>query len=438
MARMGKGEPLVLDDELVVEDDVEIERARTPAHLAHPAPLALDRQQSVEQVEGRQLRLDEHDHVEVRPLVVRTAHGICLEDLRLGDEVPEVPVGEARDPVAQMGDAVAEIRPECHGDPAHPSCLSGADRYASTMVERVTYDEFGLFHENATEYGLPFDAPPTVTREHVEVSGGRNMSALRWGSASPRIVFLHGGAQNAHTWDTVALALDLPVLCIDLPGHGHSDSAAPLLSGAGPLEQNAADMANIIERLAPRADAVVGMSLGGLTSLALAEHHPSLVRRLVLVDITPGVNSEKTKQITDFVNGPATFPSFDELLARTIQFNPGRSESSLRRGILHNALQLDDGSWVWRYRRPDAPPLSEADGTRPPTSALWETVSGFDKPMMFVRGMRPQSVVGDDDEAELRRRAPHVRVEHVAEAGHSVQGDRPLELAAMIADFLGA
>ena len=56
---------------------------------------------------------------------------------------------------------------------------------------------------------------------------------------------------------------------------------------------------------------------------------------------------------------------------------------------------------------------------------------------MFVRGMRPQSVVGDEDEAELRKRAPHARVEHVAEAGHSVQGDRPLELAALIADFLG-
>ena len=33
------------------------------------------------------------------------------------------------------------------------------------------------------------------------------MSALLWGIDSPEIVFVHGGAQNAHTWDTVALAL---------------------------------------------------------------------------------------------------------------------------------------------------------------------------------------------------------------------------------------
>ena len=33
-------------------------------------------------------------------------------------------------------------------------------------------------------------------------------------------------------------------------------------------------------------------------------------------------------------------------------------------------------------------------------------------------------------------RLPAARVEHVEGAGHSVQGDKPLELAALIADFV--
>ena len=310
--------------------------------------------------------------------------------------------------------------------------------YRECMNNRVPYDEFGMFHENAAEYGIPFDAPPVVSRVFVEMGDGRSMSALKWGTSSPRIVFLHGGAQNAHTWDTVALALGEPLLCIDLPGHGHSDSAAAFDKSAAPLQQNAADVARVIDAMAPDALAVVGMSLGGLTTLALSRDRPDLVRSMVLVDITPGVNQEKTKQITDFVNGPATFPSFEELLERTIAFNPTRTVESLRRGILHNALQKDDGSWVWRYRRDDAPALPEVDGKveRPSTAALWEAVRHFGKPMMFVRGMRSQSVVTDDDEAELRRLASSVRVEHVQEAGHSVQGDTPLELASLIADFL--
>jgi pimeloyl-ACP methyl ester carboxylesterase len=310
------------------------------------------------------------------------------------------------------------------------------------MAERIPYDEFSMFHENASEYGIPFTQPPHVTREFVAMSDGRRMSALKWGTDEPQLVFLHGGAQNAHTWDTVALALNVPLICIDLPGHGHSDSAAPFDKAALPLQQNAADMAAVIRTLAPNAKAVIGMSLGGLTTIALARDNADIVRKMVLVDITPGVTGEKTKQITDFVNGPATFPSFEELLERTIQFNPTRTVESLRRGILHNALQQEDGSWVWRYRRDDAPPLPEmkaqVDTAEKPAldrSSLWDAIQHYGKALMFIRGMRPQSVVTDDDETELRKRASSVRVEHMQEAGHSVQGDMPLELAELIRDF---
>ena len=297
------------------------------------------------------------------------------------------------------------------------------------MPARIPYDEFGLFHENAAEFGLPYDGPPVVRREHVEVAPGRRLSALVWGSDAPELVLLHGGAQNAHTWDTVAMALGRPLVAIDLPGHGHSDGPA---EGSADLASNARDVAVAVEALAPGALAVVGMSLGGMTAMALAEARPDLVRRLVLVDITPGVDGDKAAAIVAFVDGPESFPDFDELLARTMEFNPTRSESSLRRGILHNALQRDDGSWVWRYRR-----FVERGGPVDAT-ALWDVVSGLTVPLMLVRGMRPQSVVDDADEAELLRRQPTARVEHVAEAGHSVQGDDPLTLARLLDDFVAS
>ena len=50
--------------------------------------------------------------------------------------------------------------------------------------------------------------------------------------------------------------------------------------------------------------------------------------------------------------------------------------------------------------------------------------------------MRPQSVVDDADEAELRRRCPTATVVHVEEAGHSLQGDTPVELAHLIDGFI--
>ncbi|HUE58989.1 MAG TPA: alpha/beta hydrolase [Acidimicrobiales bacterium] len=303
------------------------------------------------------------------------------------------------------------------------------------MATRVPYDEFGMFQENAAEFGIPYSGPPAVVRREVIMDDGRKISSLVWGTSEPDVVFLHGGAQNAHTWDTVLLALDRPAVAVDLPGHGHSDGPR---GGYLDVTDNANDVATVIEALAPSARAVVGMSLGGLTAIALADSHPTLVGALVLVDITPGVNADKSQAITAFVNGPESFPDFDSLLARTIEHNPTRSISSLRRGILHNAEQREDGSWVWRYARHRALEPSTSDGPFRDFASRWEALSRLNVPLMLVRGMRPQSVVDDSDEAELLRRVPTARVEHVEDAGHSVQGDAPLELARLIDDFIGS
>jgi pimeloyl-ACP methyl ester carboxylesterase len=314
------------------------------------------------------------------------------------------------------------------------------------MTERVEYDEFGLFHENAAEYGLPFDRPPDVRRVFADVGEGRRLSALVWQDRDPELVLLHGGAQNAHTWDTVAMALDRPLVAIDLPGHGHSDG--PGDRPEGPLNPygNAADVAAAVRALAPAARAVVGMSLGGLTAIALGAGAPELVRRLVLVDVLPGIKDQRARHITAFVGGPPSFASLDELLERTARFNPARSRSSLRRGILHNAEQQPDGTWVWRWarHRPAPAPVSPAPVRPAPSSPgtstryeqLWGALSSVAVPVLLARGMRPDSVLDDDDERELRRRLPSAQVVHVEGAGHSLQGDTPLELAAIIERFV--
>jgi pimeloyl-ACP methyl ester carboxylesterase len=310
------------------------------------------------------------------------------------------------------------------------------------MVQRVEYDEFGLFHENAAEWGLPYDGPPAVRREAADMGDGRQLSALVWGDAEPELVFIHGGAQNAHTWDTVAMALGRPLVAIDLPGHGHSDGPGAHSAGHISAEGNATDVAVAIRQLAPQAKAVIGMSLGGMTTIALAGQAPDLVRSAVLVDVTPGVNREKSAQITAFINGPESFPNFDELLARTIEYNPTRTESSLRRGILHNAVQREDGTWVWRYMRfrgamaSQQPPMPLEDPLAAGFAPLWDVLGAITVSVMLVRGMLPQSVVDDADEVELRRRLPGARIEHVDDAGHSVQGDAPLVLARLIDDFV--
>src|SRR5665213_2751610 len=292
-----------------------------------------------------------------------------------------------------------------------------------TDVPMFSYDEFSLFHENASEWGLHLDHPH-VQRLFVAVDGLRQLSGLRWGDDDPDLILVHGGAQNAHTFDTVAIALDRPLLALDLPGHGHSD-ASPYRASA--IASHALDLERAIERLTNVALPLVGMSLGGLCSILVAAERPDLVRSLVLIDITPGVNADKAKHITDFVNGPRTFDNFDELLARTIEHNPTRSVSSLRRGILHNAVQQSDGSWVWRHQL-----HARSELTAPDTGDLWEKLSELAMPVTLLRAIGPGSVVDDDDEEEFLKRLPGATVVHVADSGHSIQGDQPLVFAALL------
>jgi len=297
------------------------------------------------------------------------------------------------------------------------------------------YDEFGYLHENAAEIGIPFPGRPDVARGFVEVAPGRSLSYLRWGTADPEVVFLHGGGQNAHTWDYVALALGRPAIAVDLPGHGHSYWRPDRNYGAW---RGAEAVAAALPTLAPNARVVVGMSLGGATLIRLAATRPDLCRRAVIVDVTPhvtGVRERLTRAelgTVALVGAQPTYPSFEEMAATAVALSPYRAASGVRRGVRHNAHRRPDGSWTWRYDLSGPPPANSEH--RSDLARLWDDVDALKVPTMLVRGGESK-FVSDEDAAEFRRRQPTARYEVVPGAGHAVQSDQPLALTALISDF---
>ncbi len=165
-----------------------------------------------------------------------------------------------------------------------------------------------------------------------------------------------------------------PLVAVDLPGHGHSDGGRNGALDVGTQRRRrghgrpgaGARGARRRRHVAGRPDdAGPGAARAGARAVGRPRRHHA--RR----------HGREGAAITAFVNGPASFDSFDDLLARTIEHNPTRTESSLRRGILHNALQREDGrgcgatpAGVRRATRADA---GSAAPSR--TRALWEVVS---------------------------------------------------------------
>jgi pimeloyl-ACP methyl ester carboxylesterase len=66
---------------------------------------------------------------------------------------------------------------------------------------------------------------------------------------------------------------------------------------------------------------------------------------------------------------------------------------------------------------------------------LWNAVENVKAPLLLVRG-GTSPVVDDEDVAEVMRRNPTARVIVVEGAGHSVQGDKPVELAEILRSLL--
>lgn len=301
------------------------------------------------------------------------------------------------------------------------------------------YDEFALVEENAAEMGVAWPPVHAPRRLKVTVGAGQQLSVIRWGDAPPDVVFLHGGGQNAHTWDSVVVGLGRPALAIDLPGHGRSDRRSD--KNYGPWE-NALAVAEVLEQLAAGAVGVVGMSLGGATTTRLAATRPDLCRRAVIIDVSPNVNdpgrawTPEQRGTVALVSGPPTYESFDEVFAVTMAASPFRTEAGVRRGLRHNMVRLADGRWRWRYDIGGGD--EHADGTRAwiDFTPLWDDVAAISVPAMLVLGGESVFVL-PDDVAEFRRRLPSVRVETVAGAGHAVQSDQPAALVALLADFLG-
>lgn len=293
-----------------------------------------------------------------------------------------------------------------------------------------TEDEFAFLTDNATDLGLAAAPLPTVQRVSVKVDGGRSLSALIWGPGRPDIVTVHGGGQNAHSWDAFALALGRPLVAIDLPGHGHSSWREDRGYSPGQL---AADVAPVVRTLAATPAVIIGMSMGDMTAVALAGQHPELFKGLVLVDVTPNARPREGDPAVELIRGPRRFRTFDEMVESTAKHLPHRDLAGLRRGVRHNARQDCDGSWVWRYD--ELPGWTGGDLHPVDPEELWRALERLHAPVLLVRG-GGSATVREEDVAELLLRRPKSQATTIDGAGHNVQGERPVELARVLETFL--
>lgn len=275
----------------------------------------------------------------------------------------------------------------------------------------------------------------TLPRSRHIVCNGIRLRYLDWGGLPERrpILFLHGGALTAHTWDLVCIALRRTYRCLALDQRGHGDSEWSPTIDYGPDTQRR-DLEDFIDALWLHSVIPVGQSMGAINALAYTAHHPRNVAALVLVDAGPDVRIEGASRIHDFITRTGEPNSIEALIEEAMAFNPRRHPDLLRRSLLHNLRQLPDGRWTWKYDRRFFERSTVTD-LAAQVRELWMQVPQITCPTLVVRGT-DSDVFTDDQAAELAARLPDGRWKRIEGAGHTVQGDNPVALADAIRSFL--
>ncbi len=277
-------------------------------------------------------------------------------------------------------------------------------------------------------------------------ASGNRLIADVFGESGLAVLLLHGGGQTRHAWRKTAEQLahaGWTAYALDQRGHGDSEWVA---DAAYAFADFAADATAVADALAARSGerpAVVGASLGGIASL-LAEGEAeksgrgSLFSRLVLVDVTPRVDSAGIDKIQGFMRARGDgFGSVAEAAEAVAAYLPHRPRPRSHQGLKKNLRLYPDGRWRWHWdpRFMDGP-RGVASNRQGLEEVLVAAARRIVIPALLVRGGASE-VVQEAHAQEFLELVPHADYVDVAEARHMVAGDSNENFSAAILEFLG-
>jgi pimeloyl-ACP methyl ester carboxylesterase len=236
----------------------------------------------------------------------------------------------------------------------------------------------------------------------------------------PTILMLHGGGQNRHSWKNTGQILadaGFHVVALDSRGHGDSDRS-PTANYS--LETLTGDTLQVIYQIG-RPVALIGASMGGLTSLPVAhEAGPELVTKLVLVDVVPRFEKSGSARIRDFMfSGIDGFTSLEEAADAVAAYLPHRARPRSVEGLKKN-LRLRDGKWFWHWdpaflTAPDDDPFERAE-------MLEHAAINLEIPILLIRG-KLSDVVSTEGVQDFLQKVPGAQFVELSDAGHTAAGD---------------
>lgn len=243
----------------------------------------------------------------------------------------------------------------------------------------------------------------------------------------PPIIILHGLFGTLDNWQTIAkkLAKNYTVFIVDQRNHGRSPHM-----DTHTYDDMSEDLLSFMESQWIYKAHIIGHSMGGKTAMNFALNNPSYVDKLIVVDISP-----KT-----YIGNHGTI--FDTLLALDLEKVQNRKEADaifqktipefgVRQFLLKNLTRDKEKGYIWKM---NLPILLEY---YPQILAKGVPDEIFEDKTLFIRGKR-SSYIQDDEWHLVTSHFPNAQLKTIADAGHWVHAEAPVEFYNVLEDFLAS
>jgi len=163
----------------------------------------------------------------------------------------------------------------------------------------------------------------------------------------PPLILMPGLTANAHSFDAILNAgVRRRVLAVDLRGRGLSDKPDHGYS----MEDHAADIIDMLNRLGIESTVIGGHSFGGLLSIYLASHYPHRVEKIIMIDAAARMHPDIAEMVRPTLGYLGKqWPSFSDYLEK-IKNSPYLKDKWLPEMESHYRADVvkktDDGSYT--------------------------------------------------------------------------------------------
>lgn len=243
----------------------------------------------------------------------------------------------------------------------------------------------------------------------------------------PPVVIAHGLFGWKRNWATIAKYLGQThrVTTVDMRNHGESPHAPEMT-----YPHMADDLAAFIENRGIGPCPVIGHSMGGKASMALALSHPGLVERLLVLDIAPVDYSH------DYDTYVSTMKDIDlSAISKRSDVQPmiaGIAEDAgVEAFLMQNLTTAEDGSYRWRVNL-DALETHMSDIMSFPD---FSTDHAYPGQTLFLGGDQSDRII-PAYHAEIKQLFPSADIDFISDAGHWVHADQPQAVLERFQQFL--